>query len=537
MGDDALRTVIKNAKIFAEKGQFVEALLIEDGIVNKAGTNADIVGEAADEILDMEGKTILPGINDSHLHITIKGSAMNSCDLIPAKSIDDIVRLGKEFLAKNPGIKALPGRGWNQDYFVTGEKRMMNRFDLDKISTEIPIVFERTCGHVGIGNTKTIEILGVDENTRVDGGEIQIGPDGKPNGIFNENAVQLVRTAIPEKDMETREKEFMMSMDYASSVGLTSVQSCDVLGKDFREVFKVLHKIHKDGKLKFRYRHQYNFQDIEDFKTYLETEHLEGEYDEMVFSKGALKLFKDGSLGARTALMKKEYADEPGTYGVAALSDEQLQALCDLAVANDITVVTHAIGDAAVESVMVAYENTMKDGKNPLRHGIVHNQITSMEQLERQAKLQMAVMYQPIFLHYDNKIIEERVGKDLAKTSYAFNTLYKFGAPVSLGTDSPVEDCNPFPNIYCAVNRKGLDGKPEGGYYPEECMTLEDAIDAYTVGSAYNEFKEEVKGKLLPGFVADLIVLDRDIFSIDPMDIKNIRVEKTMVDGKFVYER
>lgn len=532
-----MRKLIKNAKIFVEKGHFAEALVIEDGFIEKIGTNEDLANESCDEVLDMGGKTILPGLNDSHLHIAMKGSAMNSCDLIPAKSIDDIVRLGKEFLEKNPGISALPGRGWNQDYFVTGESRMINRFDLDKISTDIPIVFERTCGHVGVGNTKALEILGVDENTVVDGGEIEIGPDGKPNGIFNENAVQLVRNAIPEKDMETREKEFLMSMDYAVSVGLTSVQSCDVLGKDFRDVFKTLHNIYNDGKMKLRYRHQYNFQDIGDFKAYLETEHLEGKYDEMFFSKGALKLFKDGSLGARTALMKKEYADSPGTYGVAALSDEQLQALCDLAVANDITVVTHAIGDAAVESVMNAYENTMKDGKNPLRHGIVHNQITSLEQLERQTRLQIPVMYQPIFLDYDNKVIEDRVGKELAKTSYAFNTLYKLGAPVSLGTDSPVEDCNPFPNIYCAVNRKGLDESPEGGYYPEECMTLEDALDAYTVGSAYNEFKEDVKGKLLPGFVADLIVLDRDIFSIDTMDIKNIKVEKTMVNGKFVFER
>jgi len=537
LGDDYLRTLIKNAKIFAEKGHFVEALLIEDGFVKKAGSNAELAGESVDTVLDMEGRTILPGLNDSHLHITMKGAAMNSCDLIPAKSIDDIIRLGREFLAKNPDMKAMPGRGWNQDYFATGEKRMINRFDLDQISTEIPIVFERTCGHVGVGNTKALEILGVDENTKVDGGEIEIGEDGKPNGIFNENAVQLIRKAIPEKDMATREKEFLMSMDYSVSQGLTSVQSCDVLGKDFKEVFKLLHDLYSEGKLKFRYRHQYNFQDIEDFKEYLKSEHITGKYDEMFFSKGALKLFKDGSLGARTAYMKKEYADAPGTFGVEALSDDQLQALVDLAVENDITVVTHAIGDAAVESVMNAYENTMIEGKNPLRHGIVHNQITSMEQLERQTRLQIPVMYQPIFLDYDNRVIEDRVGKELAKTSYAFNTLYKMGAPVSLGTDSPVEDCNPFQNIYCAVNRKGLDGHPEGGYYPEEAMTLEDAIDAYTVGSAFNEFKEDVKGKLLPGFVADLIVLDRDIFSIDPMEIKNVKVVKTMVNGKFVYER
>ena len=146
-------------------------------------------------------------------------------------------------------------------------------------------------------------------------------------------------------------------------------------------------------------------------------------------------------------------------------------------------------------------------------------------------------MYQPIFLDYDIKIAESRVGKELASSSYAFNTLYKLGAPISLGTDAPVEDCNPFPNIYCAVTRKGLDGKPEGGFYPEEKMEVEDVIDAYTIGSAYNEFKEDFKGRLKPGYVADLIVLDRDIFTIDEKEIKDIKVHKTMVNGDFLYEK
>jgi predicted amidohydrolase YtcJ len=179
----------------------------------------------------------------------------------------------------------------------------------------------------------------------------------------------------------------------------------------------------------------------------------------------------------------------------------------------------------------------MENGENTLRHGIVHCQITNTEQLKRIANLKILVMYQPIFLDYDINILESRVGKELSTTSYAFNSLFKLGAPISFGTDSPVEDCNPFPNIHCAVNSTTLKNTPIEGYNPSEKMELPDAIDAYTIGSAFNEFKEVLKGRLLPGYVADLIVLDRDIFSIHPLEIKNVKVLKTMIDGEFVFEK
>lgn len=531
-----MKTILKNGKIYIEKNIFKEAVFIENGMIQQVGTNKEILKNNADNIIDLEGKTVLPGFNDSHIHISGIGAAMNSCSLTSAKSIDDVVQLAKKFLVANKDIAVLSGRGWNQDYFTSGEKRLLNRFDLDRISTEIPIVFDRVCGHVSVGNTKALEVLGIDKNTVVDGGVIEVGSDGKPNGVFNENAVGLIQSVIPEKSPKDREKEFLKGANYALSLGITSVQSCDIMNKESESIFNMIHNIYDNNKLKLRYSHQFNFQDINDFKTYLETEHKIGQYDEKFLSKGALKLFVDGSLGARTALMLKDYEDAPGIKGVAALSDEQLQDLCDLATKHGIRVVTHAIGDGAVENVINAYEKTMKAGKNPLRHGIVHCQITTMEQLKRIAKLNIPVMYQPIFLDYDIKIVEDRVGKELASTSYAFNTLYKLGTPISLGTDAPVEDCNPFPNIYCAVTRQGIDGKSTGGFYPNEKMELEDVIDAYTIGSAFNEFKEDFKGRLKPGYVADLIVLDTDIFTTDQLKIKNIKVEKTMINGEFVYE-
>lgn len=527
--------ILINGKIYVDKDNFQEAMWIKDGLIAQVGSNEEILKHDAHSFFDLGGRTVLPGFNDSHLHLTMVGAGMNTLGLNGARSIEDIIQLGKDFLNEHGEISALYGRGWNQDFFTKGEKRLLNRHDLDQISTQIPVVFSRVCGHVVSSNTRAMELLGIDENTLVDGGTIELGEDGKPKGIFNENATGLILNAIPEKSYNQREMEFLAAADYAIRNGITSVQSCDIMSGDFEPVFEMIHKIYGQKKTSLRYGHQFNFQDINDFRRYLETEFKNNSYDEKFLSKGALKLFKDGSLGARTALMRREFEDAPGNLGVAALSDEQLQELYDLASKNGIRAITHAIGDGACESVINAIEKTLEKGENSLRHGIVHLQITSLDQLERIAGLKIPVMYQPIFLDYDINIVEDRVGKDLAATSYAFNSLYRLGAPVSLGTDSPVEDLNPFPNIYCAVTRKTIGGHPEGGFNPKECMSLEDAIDAYTIGSAFNEFKESFKGRLKPGYVADLIVLDRDIFTVAPDEIKDIKVDRTMIDGDFVY--
>lgn len=530
-----MKTILKNAKIYISSGHFAEALSIEDGIIMQIGNFEDIEQSNIDEVIDIQGKTILPGLNDSHLHLASVGEFIMSCDLTAATSIDDVIEIGKTFLDKHsPPI--LVGRGWNQDFFDPSDKRMINKNDLDRISTEIPIIFSRVCGHVSVGNSKAIETIGIDGDTFVDGGEILLGEDGKPNGILTENAVYALYSIIPEKSSEVLESDIKRGMEYAISVGLTSVQSCDIMGTNSKMVFSTLHRMNHEGKLKLRYGHQFNYQNIDDFKEYLMTEHLNGIYDERFLSKGALKLFKDGSLGARTALMSNPYADDPTTCGVAALSDNQLFELCDLAAANEIRVITHAIGDAAVESVINAYENTFNACKNSLRHGIVHCQITNSNQIERISELGLIVIAQPIFIDYDMYIVESRVGSKLAGTSYALKSLLESGAHLNLGTDAPVENCNPFPNIYSAVTRQSIKNPSKDCFLEKERLTVEEAVDAYTIGSAYNEFKENFKGRLLPGYVADLIVLDQDIFEIASIRIKDIKVMMTMIDGKIVYE-
>ena len=210
---------------------------------------------------------------------------------------------------------------------------------------------------------------------------------------------------------------------------------------------------------------------------------------------------------------------------------------CLLAREHGMQVATHAIGDAACKETIECYEKAFVDGENKLRHALVHCQITDREILDRIVEKDIYVMAQPIFIDYDMTILEKLCGKELASTSYNFGTLLREGAHLSYGTDCPVEDCNPFDNLYMAVTRKDRNGKPEGGFFPAECVDVETAVDAYTLESARNEFQEDRKGRLKPGYYADLVVLDRDIFTVDPMEIREILPVMTMVGGKVVYKR
>ncbi len=532
-----MRTLLMNGKIYLEKGRFEEALSIKEGFVEAVGSTESILAtrRPQDEVVDLRGKTVLPGFNDSHLHLFLLGEAMTSCNLNGAVSIDEMIERGKVYLSNNKKEKGIHGRGWNQDFFKTVDKRLPSREDLDLISSDIPIVYERVCGHVAVGNTRAMELAGITEDTKIPGGTIERNPEGILSGVVTENATQVLVKSLSQKSKQAKKSQFIQAGKYVLSQGITSVQSCDVSGEDFQKTFDWIREVYEERVLPLRYRHQFNFQRIEDFRRYLESEHLNGRYDDEFYQKGSLKLFKDGSLGGRTALLSKPYADDPATKGVEALKDDELQELCQLAQDSGIPVITHAIGDGAVESVLNTYENVLQGKSNFLRHGIVHNQITTKNQLERIVSGGIAVMAQPVFLDYDLHIVKKRVGEELAKTSYAFNTLYQQGALISIGTDAPVEDSNPFRNIYAAVTRMDQNGYPEGGYLPKERMTIEESVDAYTYQGAKNQFQEKIKGKLLPGYYADLIVLDRDIFTINLSEISETQVEITMVEGKVAY--
>ena len=538
------RLALKNGKIYVERGVFAQAVLMENGRVTAVGDNEDIADLAEDaRIIDCGGRTVIPGLNDSHLHLIQIGTRLSRAEIAGSSSIDDMVQRVKDFMAAHPQAcaRGLAATGWNQDLF-RDEKRMPNRYDLDRISTDIPIVLRRVCGHVATANSRALELLGMSQKPgRVEGGTIEVDENGVPNGIFTEAAAGLPDSVLPQADLKDARRDFLTGAQYALSHGITSVQSNDAGNSSYPRdaVIDMISTLYQENGCPLRYRFQISFDSPEDLQGFIDAggyaRSLGADPDMLAF--GPVKLFKDGSLGGRTGTMRQGYLDDPGNFGVETTTDGDMDAFCRIADQNGLQVVTHVIGDKAIGDVTGNYERVLRDGQNPLRHALVHCQITDRPMLERIVRDHIPVMYQPIFLDYDMHAVISRCGEALSSTSYAFKTVEALGGWVSYGTDSPVEDCNPFPNIYSAVTRKDKNGWPEGGFFPEECVDVARAVDAYTLGSAYNEFRERDKGRIKPGFLADMVVLDTDIFTCDPMEIRNILPVMTIVGGRIAWEK
>jgi len=529
--------ILYNGKIYKNKGDFGSALYIEGGVIKAVGTDAEVFAAAPADSprFDLGGRTVVPGFNDSHMHLQNVGQLMQSVQLLGCGSITEMQQAVRDYIeTRRPAPGAvIYGMGWNQDYFAEG--RMPTRFDLDAVSGDHPVVLERACGHILVCNTAAMEAAGITADTLpVAGGSHDRDETGALTGIFRENACGRILAIRPKETAETVAAALRAAMAYAASCGITSVQTMDLRPGAWRTTLEAYRTVQRENPT-LRVCHQCNFQEPEGFRQFLAEGWRTGVGDG--FNKiGPLKMFVDGSLGARTAALRQPYNDDPSTCGLPTMTQGQLEEMLALAKDHDCQVIVHAIGDGAIQMVLDGYDRIWEPG-NPLRLGVVHCQITDKALLERFAEKDILALTQPIFLHYDMTVLEDRVGKTLASTSYAFETLRRLGVRQSFGTDSPVEDMCALHNLYCAVTRKNLRGQPEGGFYPGECMDVTDALDAYTAGSAAVSFEETVKGRLLPGYYADLAVLSQDIFTISPEMIKDVQVLATMVEGRWVYER
>ena len=540
------KLAIVNAKVYVEREKFAEAVYCEDGFIKLVGSNDEVKAAAGEDckVIDLGGKVLIPGFNDSHCHLMGVGANLERCNIKLATSIEGLIKMLKEFAAAHPEscAKGIQARGFNEDFF-TDEKRMPNRYDLDKISTEVPIMLRRACGHKISCNSKALELAGIGKGFgQVPNGDIWYDEDGEPTGIMAEQANRLIQAVFEPFDDNDYDRQFDTATKYALQYGITSVQSNDVSDTvdDWDAAFRVIEKYYKDGRTPLRYYMQVCAKTPQQFKAQLAPGGFHyGRHNghDLQFEIGPLKVIKDGTLGGRTATMRNGYKDDPGNYGFDVVDQDKFEEMCRIADANNIGVAAHCIGDKAVEDAINAYEAVLRDGKNPLRHNIIHCQVTDMPLLERIKKDDLVAGVQPIFLHFDLHSMITRCEDELSSTSYAFNTMEEMGIHVGYGTDAPVEDLNPYTGLYSAVTRKDLNGWPEEGWWPNECVDIYRAVDAYTVGSAYCEFKEDVKGRIKPGFVADFAVPDKDIFTIDPMDLRDVKTLMTVIGGEVVFER
>jgi predicted amidohydrolase YtcJ len=519
-----------------------EAVAVKAGNIVMVGSSEEALSlkTGHTEVIDLEGKVLLPGFNDSHMHLLNFGLSLRMVDLNGVKTIDEITERTRNFI-KAKGIekdKWIQGRGWNQDYFK-GEKRFPDRYDIDKISTEHPIALSRACGHICIVNSKALERIGITKDTpQVEGGCFDLDQEGEPLGIFRENALSLIYDRIPSPKVSEVKEIIREAAAYANSKGLTSVQSDDlesIPGGSSELVLQAYSELKEEG-LTLRINEQCLLPDMDRLKSFLDKGYRTG-YGNELFKIGPLKLLADGSLGARTAALCEPYADDKTTSGILVYDDKELEELVKFAHDSGMQVAIHGIGDRTMYMAFEALEKALKDNpREDHRHSIVHCQITDEVLLDKFRDMKVTAHIQPIFLHYDIHIVEQRIGREKAKKTYAFKTMLNKEIHIAMGTDCPVEPLDVMPCIYCAVTRRDLKGYPEGGWLPGERLSVEEAVYNYTMGSAYASFEEHMKGSIAEGKLADLVVLCEDIFQVEPENIKYIKIEKTFLGGKLVYD-
>lgn len=531
-----MKTLFLNGKIASlnSNNDFYEALGVSDNIIDFLGTNIEAEKrlDDYDNIIQLNNKVMLPGFIDSHMHLLNYGYTLKKISLSSFKSIKEMIDFSINFISKNniTSDKWLLGRGWNQD--KVEEQRFITKTDLDSISTEIPIVFTRVCGHISVCNTAALNKIGLSNLSEND---TNINMD---DGIFQEDALNILYNAIPSPNVNDIKAMLSEACSHLIKNGITSVQTddlCTMPDQDYRKVIRAYNELNLENKLPVRVYQQCLFFDKFNFEDFAESGYRTGQGDNF-FKIGPLKLLLDGSLGARTALLRDDYSDCPGNRGIASFSQNELDDFFNISQKYNFQVAAHAIGDKAMDMFIESVRKYNSKNTLEARHGIVHAQITDSLIMKSMKELNLLAYIQPIFLDYDLHIVHSRVGSR-AFESYAFKTMSDLGIMLCGGSDAPVVSFNPFENIYSAVVRKDLNGSPDIAYLPNEKLSVIEALKLFTINSAYSSFEENIKGSLEIGKLADLIILDKDIFEIDEAEIKNITVETTIIDGNIVYKK
>lgn len=534
-----MKSIFYNGKVYTGE-RFASALAVENGRFTAVGSDEEILAilDENSERIDLEGRFVCAGFNDSHMHLVNFAQSLLSAKLHEhTQSLHAVLECMKAQLAAFPPENGawLRGRGWNQDYF-TDCRRMPNRYDLDTVSEDIPIMITRACGHCCVVNSKALELAGITADTPApEGGAIGI-ENGEPDGRLYDNAMELAFDRMPLPDKEALKRMIRLACRELNTYGITSVQTDDYCV--FRQIpFETVNEAYREleaaGELSVRIYEQCNFTELDELKRFIASGNTTGKGSEF-FKIGPLKLLGDGSLGSRTAHLSQPYLGDDGNRGFSLFTPAQFASLCSYANSHGMQIAVHAIGDACLDSVLDAIENALiEHPRADHRHGIVHCQISREDQLERMIRLKLHIYAQSIFLDYDNHIVEKLVPEQLCKTSYNWRTLLDGGLIVSNGSDCPVELPDVMKGMECAVTRRSTDGT--GPYLPDQAFTVRQALDSFTLFGAYASFEEQVKGRIEPGFLADFVVLGADPFFEPPEMLHTISIEKTYLGGREVY--
>jgi predicted amidohydrolase YtcJ len=505
-----------------------QAIAVSGGKIIAVGSTVDIqkLKGPKTQVVDFGGHFVMPGFNDAHVHLGSGGFEKLNVNLIGCKSLDEMKqRIAARVKTAGPGEWIL-GRGW--DHTLWAKAETPTRAEIDAVTGDHPAIFGRVDGHIAIANTAALKAAGITAQTPdPHGGKIDRDEKGEPTGILRETAMGAVFSKIPPPSMAQRRQAAELALADAASHGITSAQD----NSDWED-FLTYEQMEKEGKLTLRIAEWLPFDaPVEELKT-KRAHHPAA--DSMLHTT-MLKGFMDGSLGSRTAAMLAPYDDDPKNAGIPRYEQDKLDAMAAERASANFQLGFHAIGDRGARMALGAFGYAIqKSGKKDLRFRIEHDQVIAPEDFAKFKELGVIASVQPNHLLTDMNWAEGHIGAARAKHSYPWKEFEDNGIRIAFGTDYPVEPITPFRGLYAAITRKNEAGTRE--YYPEQKLTIDHAIFAYTTGSAYAEFAENEKGNLAPGMLADFVVLDRDITKVEPAEILKTRVLRTVVGGKTVYE-
>jgi len=527
--------IITHAKVWTvdKSNPAAQAVAVLGDRIVAVGSNSDVDNWRGPRthVIDAEGKLMLPGFNDSHVHFVNGGLALDAVQLNDATSPEECARRIGERAKQTPKAEWIMGGDWDETKWTPA--KLPTKELIDPVTPETPIFVSRYDGHMSLANSVALRLAGVTAKTPdPPGGVIVRDAQGNPTGALKDAAQDLVHKVIPPLTHEQRVTAVKRALAHAASLGVTSVQNMD---PDYEDI-AVYSELLQRGELTARIYAAPLITQVDD-QTKIGIRHAFGG---PFLRIGAVKAFADGSLGSATAYFFQPFDDQPNNHGI--LSDEMhpVSLMHDRMMKADaagLQLCTHAIGDQAISMILDIYsEITQAHGEADRRFRIEHAQHMAAKDFDRFAQLHVIASVQPYHAIDDGRWAEGRIGHDRASRTYAFRTFLNHGVRLALGTDWDVAPLNPMLTVYAAVTRATLDGKNPNGWFPEQKLTVPETVEAYTMGSAYAEFQENEKGSITPGKLADMVLLNDDIFSIPPEKIRDVKVLKTIVGGKIVWD-
>jgi len=521
-----------------------EAIAVRGDRIQAVGKGIEIEKLKGPEtqVVDLGGHFVMAGFNDAHMHLADAGLQKLNVDLSGVKTLDELRQrvLAKVEKAK-PGEWILGG-GWDETMWPV--PALPSRWDLDEVSAGHPVFLDRVDGHLAVANTRALQLASITIASKdPPGGQIDRNENGEPTGILREGAQHAVRVVIPKPTHEKRREAIELALADLAENGVTTAQDCSSIEESCStwEDFQIYEDLEREGKLTARISEWLSFNLPLDDLIKRRASHPQSD---LMLHTGMVKGYMDGSLGGHRAALLEPYADDPKNPGLPQYDPDKLSDMAKERMFSGFQLGFHAIGDKGVQMALDAFadaEKAVKEAKVKAANGgddyrlrIEHAQVTTPAQIARFKELKVIASMQPSHLLGDMPWVQQRLGAKRAAYSYAWASFLSKGVTLAFGTDAPYGPVSPFRGLYEAVTRKSENGKQE--FFPEQRLTMDQAIAAYTVGSAFAEFEEKEKGKLVPGMLADFVVLDRDLTAASPEKVLATKVLRTVVGGKTVYE-